>query len=140
MKIKFISTIVSILTVSVLPVFAAEAGSNKVLDAYTAVSTALAGDDLAGAQKAAKDLATAAKAEHPKLADNAEGVAASDSLEKAREKFRPVSKEAVELAAGKDGYFVLTCPMAKADWVQKDEQVANPFYGSEMLRCGSIKK
>ena len=32
---------------------------------------------------------------------------------------------------------VFRCPMAKADWLQKPGETANPYYGSEMLTCGS---
>lgn len=34
--------------------------------------------------------------------------------------------------------FTLHCPMVKADWLQTSEEVANPYYGSEMLRCGQV--
>ena len=27
---------------------------------------------------------------------------------------------------------------AGADWIQEGEQVANPYYGADMLRCGSL--
>lgn len=140
MKVRSISTIVSALALAILPASAAEAGADKVLDAYTTVSTALAADDLNAALKAAKELSTEARAEYPELARNAAALATSDSLKTAREKFRAVSKDAIKLAEGKAGFFIMTCPMAKADWVQKDAQVANPYYGSEMLRCGSVKK
>ncbi len=140
MKLKAISTIIAVLTLAAVPVFAVDAGGDKVLDAYAAVSQALAADDLDAAQKAASELSTTAKAEHPDLAEKAGAVASSDSLDAAREKFKPLSEDAEKLAAGKDGYFVMTCPMAKADWVQKDKQVANPYYGASMLRCGGLKK
>ncbi|MCB9508491.1 MAG: efflux RND transporter periplasmic adaptor subunit [Myxococcales bacterium] len=32
------------------------------------------------------------------------------------------------------------CPMAHAPWLQIRKQVANPYYGQEMLDCGSIRK
>jgi len=35
---------------------------------------------------------------------------------------------------------IMTCPMARADWIQTTATVANPYYGSQMLRCGTIKK
>ena len=35
------------------------------------------------------------------------------------------------------------CPMAfdfrGAYWLQKDEKINNPYFGSQMLRCGEIK-
>jgi Cu(I)/Ag(I) efflux system membrane fusion protein len=38
--------------------------------------------------------------------------------------------------------FVASCPMANGgkggQLLQSDETVANPYYGSMMLRCGSI--
>jgi multidrug efflux pump subunit AcrA (membrane-fusion protein) len=30
------------------------------------------------------------------------------------------------------------CPMAKADWLGVGKEVRNPYYGSEMLECGSV--
>ena len=36
------------------------------------------------------------------------------------------------------------CPMAfdnkGGQWIQSDKKVSNPYYGSMMLRCGSIKE
>ena len=34
--------------------------------------------------------------------------------------------------------FVIRCPMAEARWIQKSDDVANPFYGSAMLECGKV--
>jgi hypothetical protein len=28
------------------------------------------------------------------------------------------------------------CPLKKAGWVQEGPEVANPYYGAEMLECG----
>jgi Cu(I)/Ag(I) efflux system membrane fusion protein len=33
---------------------------------------------------------------------------------------------------------VAHCPMVNADWLQTSEAIANPYYGSQMLTCGSI--
>ena len=39
---------------------------------------------------------------------------------------------------------VVHCPMAfdgdGADWVQLEGAVANPYFGAEMLRCGSVTR
>lgn len=32
------------------------------------------------------------------------------------------------------------CPMAKASWLQTDKEVANPYMGQKMLRCGEVQK
>ena len=34
--------------------------------------------------------------------------------------------------------FTVHCPMVDADWLQTSEEVANPYYGSEMPRCGQV--
>lgn len=116
------------------------ASANPVLDAYVVVATALANDDLAAAKKAAAALAETAKSENqPALAEHAIEVVSSNSLDAARERFKATSVEAVKLAEGKAGYYVFTCPMAKAEWVQKVKDVQNPYMGKEMPGCGSIK-
>ena len=33
---------------------------------------------------------------------------------------------------------VVFCSMAKGSWLQKEKVIANPYYGSKMLRCGEI--
>jgi multidrug efflux pump subunit AcrA (membrane-fusion protein) len=39
---------------------------------------------------------------------------------------------------GEPELFVAHCPMVNADWVQDVKEISNPYYGSEMLRCGEI--
>ncbi len=40
----------------------------------------------------------------------------------------------------KDGNIVVaSCPMAKARWLQNKGKIANPYYGKEMLQCGSFE-
>lgn len=31
------------------------------------------------------------------------------------------------------------CPMVKRSWIQRGDQVRNPYYGSQMLTCGELK-
>jgi hypothetical protein len=31
------------------------------------------------------------------------------------------------------------CPMVKASWLQKEDKIRNPYYGSTMLECGQFK-
>ena len=58
----------------------------------------------------------------------------SESLEESVESFRPIGHEAI---------YRVHCPMAfdykGADWLQKNEEIRNPYFGAEMLNCGSIK-
>ncbi|MBX3358895.1 MAG: efflux RND transporter periplasmic adaptor subunit [Phycisphaeraceae bacterium] len=36
--------------------------------------------------------------------------------------------------------FVVHCPMAPGSWLQRTEDIANPYYASEMKRCGEVVK
>lgn len=112
------------------------------LQAYHQVHEDLAKDDLAGAKKSASNLvqkATATKSDS--IAKHAGELAKSDSLESARAHFMAISEECIKMAAGVDGQYVFTCPMAKADWLQTDNKhVSNPYMGKKMPTCGSLKK
>jgi hypothetical protein len=144
---RTLSVIVSILVAGLItvPALAREATKEEAacLKAYHQVHDALAKDDLAGAKKAAGDLAekaTAAKC-GPAVKQHADELAKSDSLKSAREHFKAISEECIKMAAGIDGQYVFTCPMAKADWLQTDsKQASNPYMGKKMPTCGEIKK
>lgn len=143
---KTLNIVIAVLVTGLMsvPVLAKEASKEEAacLKAYHQVNDALAKDDLAGAKKSASALvekATAAK--NDAIAKHANELAKSDSLESAREHFKPISEECIKMAAGVDGQYVFTCPMAKADWLQTDsKQVSNPYMGKKMLTCGSLKK
>lgn len=132
-------TILATLTAPARPASNEEAACLK---AYHQVSDALAKDDLAAAKKAAGDLAEkAAAAKCTTTPQRAADLAKADSLDKARQHFKAISEECIKMAAGVEGQYVFTCPMAKADWLQGDsKQVANPYMGKKMLTCGELKK
>jgi hypothetical protein len=141
-----------ILSVSILaaglitaPAFAMEANKEEAacLKFYHEVHDALAKDDLAAAKKSASELAEKTIAANcgPAAKQHADQLAKTDSLEKAREHFKAISEECIKMAAGIDGQYVFTCPMAKADWLQTDsKQVSNPYMGKKMPACGELKK
>lgn len=112
-----------------------------VVKAYLPIASALAADDLAQAQNAAATLARQAKADgmtavyRPALA-----VIHAGDLAAAREAFKSLSNEVTPLVENNKDYVVMHCPMAKADWVQTDATVRNPYYGKAMLSCGMPKK
>lgn len=115
--------------------------SHKLVAAYTKVSAALVADDLASARKSATGLKTLAEsAKQTTLAKAASEVASADSLKSARAAFKDASKQLVGLVDGHSAIYVMTCPMAKADWVQTEQTVANPYMGKAMPKCGMIKK
>jgi Cu(I)/Ag(I) efflux system membrane fusion protein len=66
-------------------------------------------------------------------------------LSGARRDFKPISHAVVTLAAqfrsegAQNSFTHFYCPMVKGgggDWLQAGGELLNPYYGSEMLRCG----
>jgi len=63
-------------------------------------------------------------------------------LQSARESMKTISRaivaffesHEVEMSAK---YTIIECPMVNERWIQDQEAVLNPFYGSVMLRCGA---
>jgi Cu(I)/Ag(I) efflux system membrane fusion protein len=111
---------------------------------YTAAQEALAADNFAGAQKALQALAKTCTVDcedgckpFVKAAANAMDIA------KMRLAFKKVS-DIIASHGAPEGYDVAYCPMADnnkgAYWVQKKGDIANPYFGASMLRCGKFKK
>ncbi len=136
MKVLLTALLLSI-TLSV-NVCAAE--KDDVLDVYVEVATALAADDLQTAREASTRLAeSAVESRETDLSKQASAVSEASTIDNAREKFKEVSASVITIAKGKEGYYIMNCPMTEnGNWVQKDPQVANPYFGESMLHCGSI--
>ena len=79
------------------------------------------------------------------MAKAAKVVGEATDLKAARDAFGALS-DAVVAAAKAEGWKDLGdvklayCPMARRSWLQKDEKIRNPYYGSAMLECGEFKK
>jgi DNA-binding FadR family transcriptional regulator len=111
-----------------------------LLPQYEQVWSALAADDLPAAKDAAQKLATSATGLHqPGLAGAARAVAGANDLAAAREAFKALSTRAIALAHDAKGYFVATCSMPQADWLQPTREIRNPYLGKTMPSCGEIK-
>jgi hypothetical protein len=65
----------------------------------------------------------------------------AEDLKGAREEFGLLS-EAVLDYIEKFGFsgqaYSFRCDMAREGWLQEDDQIGNPYYGSEMYKCGKI--
>ncbi|MBI4471193.1 MAG: DUF3347 domain-containing protein, partial [Acidobacteria bacterium] len=137
---------------------------SPVYSAYLDGSDSLASDDFAGARAAFKRLLDALEKVDPAVLDeegraqwtagSAVVIAASRSFLEAGDwpgsavYFREASNGILSLA-GTFGHALQTplyqgfCPMAfnnaGARWLQARPEVANPYFGSKMLRCGSTE-
>lgn len=68
-------------------------------------------------------------------------------LEEARKRFKNLSKSVINYSKefngkikGAEKAYVYYCPMADALWLQKKKGTLNPYLGSKMQKCGSIKE
>ncbi len=122
--------------------------------AYVALAEGLSKDesDDAAAAKVASEARALANASHRNAKADVEQIgklatAMSDkSLSQRREKFKPLSDAMIRLVRShrpETTLFVEHCPMAfdaGADWLAASKTIANPYFGSQMLRCGSVKE
>jgi len=105
-----------------------------------AEARSLAGDFSAARAGVPAAAAQEAKALLPKVASGARAVAAAKDLAAARAAFGELSAALIrlqELVPGSD-LVVAYCPMAKASWLQPDDELGNPYMGQRMARCGSV--
>lgn len=80
------------------------------------------------------------------LAAHGEKIASAEAIAKQRDQFLFLSTVLIKtietLGIGETTYYVQHCPMANsfegADWISKEETILNPYFGDEMLNCGSV--
>jgi len=135
-----------------------EAGTEleRLYEAYFAVSATLADDqtvprdqsqplyELANRLAASDGLSPPARSRIASIAEHGQQLH-SLTVEEARLRFKPISKSILQSAAtvrgeGAEASFIhFYCPMVpggEGDWMQPSAPLANPYWGSKMLRCG----
>lgn len=134
-------------------------GLGKVYAGYLNLQRALANDDLQKARIASDSLVGALKGIHSTGLEKAakshwdssatrmlkvlHPMTAAKNIDTLRSRFgdlAPLVVEAIEKFGMKPAApaYLFHCPMAKADWLQKDKVIANPFYGKSMPECGEL--
>lgn len=83
----------------------------------------------------------------PKVKDDTQHIATMHQLAHQREHFLQLSENmALLMKSSKldQPVYILHCPMANdgkgADWISTEAVTKNPYYGSKMLSCGSVKE
>lgn len=74
------------------------------------------------------------------LAADAKNISESQDIKKQRESFKSLSKNTYDLIKTTDQpqpVYYNHCPMVDANWLSKESGIRNPYYGSQMLSCGS---
>ncbi len=136
-----------------------ESGLGKVYDGYLKIQQALADDDFQKAKTASASLVDTVKAVPTKgldknakshwdsssvgISKSLKAMADAKDIKALRKEFKgltPLVVSAVESFGMKSGSsaYLIHCPMANADWVQKDKKTMNPYYGKEMQECGEV--
>jgi len=136
-----------------------------LLDAYLTLSAALAADDAAKSKAAVASVAKAveqanaveypdrsAKAWSPtgkRLAEAVGKLGVASDIAAMRVAFQPVSNELIALLNrshidGVGPIYRAHCPMAfdftGASWLTREKHIRNPYFGAQMLKCGTIEQ
>ena len=127
---------------------AAADATELMINQAVAIATSLAQDKLdnVATNAAAIDLeATSLGKPAAKISSAAKDMQKATKIADVRSAFGKLSEALVGyLDAQKRkpgaGLKVAVCPMVDKPWIQKDGPIQNPYYGSEMLSCGSFKK
>jgi copper chaperone CopZ len=132
-----------------------------VFDAYFALKDALVASDAKKAAGHASELSARVKAVPMEdmdeavhevwmevmepLANTSAGIATRSDLDKQRKAFAELTEPMLALVKAQPGstpIYLDHCPMYEggADWLSRDKAIRNPFYGAQMMSCGSIKE
>jgi hypothetical protein len=130
-----------------MPVSNAAELSQAVVEPYLSADAALASDRVDGIRMNATEISAAARALGPAArAIDAAAVqlAAAKDVTEARQHFGTLSEAidsymATQRLVPPGGVRVAFCPMAMRPWLQRDGAIRNPYYGSQMLTCGSFR-
>ncbi len=86
---------------------------------------------------------TSFMAVNEKLAFDAEHISESKDIAHQRDHFKTFSDNFFTLAKtvklSAQPVYQQYCPMKKAAWLSSEAAIKNPYYGSAMLTCGSVK-
>lgn len=124
----------------------------KLYQNYIAVKSALASDDFKKTSVAAGEFLKTVSLLNSKTLDEkklnslkseSKTISLAKNIAAQRKAFYKLSE--VMIAAANENkisdktIYVQYCPMAEGSWLSNEKQISNPYYGSSMLKCGSVK-
>ncbi|MDH6253890.1 dimeric dUTPase (all-alpha-NTP-PPase superfamily) [Chryseobacterium sp. H1D6B] len=125
---------------------------SKLYQNYISIKQALASDDADKTSKAASDfIKTASAVDYKVLSEgnlnilrkDATAISDARTITAQRESFLNLSENMIALTKqfklSDKPIFIQYCPMADGSWMSNEKQIVNPYYGSSMLTCGSVK-
>ena len=121
--------------------------SRAVIDPYLKIQASLADDNMDHVKAGAGEVATAAAAlgaPAMKIDTTAIQLASAVEIGDARDKFGALSQAIDAYMTGLKltppaGVKVAVCPMVQKPWMQAEADIRNPYFGKEMLTCGSFR-
>jgi hypothetical protein len=137
---------------SVIVLCKAQAQSNTVLSTYLDIKDALVQTNAKNASLAAGEMASLLKGKiddvSKKMLADAKGISASTDVKSQRKHFDTLSQnmyDFLKASSEKNApIYMQFCPMAfnntGAFWLASEKEINNPYFGSMMLRCGSVKE
>jgi copper chaperone CopZ len=132
-----------------------------VFDAYFDLKDALVASDAKMAAERATELSAAVKTVPMEgmdadlhnlwmdvmefLANTSSGIASKADLGAQRKAFAELTEPMFRLVKARPGstqIYLDHCPMYEGgtDWLSRDKAIRNPFYGAQMMSCGSVKE
>ena len=123
--------------------------AKSVLEEYGSIQKALAADSMTGVSERARTIANAIRNDAGKslpltVAEQADILVQAQDIKAARRAFKPLSASLIawleESKLESTGYQEAYCPMADANWLQKGEEINNPYLGKKMLNCGEFDR
>ena len=124
--------------------FLPSAAAHPLFPRYESVRQSLLSGSLDTVKSNAAALASDARAsKHPEIAAEADAVAKSPDIDKARDAFAKLSDAMITYrptAPEEPKPQVVYCSMAKHSWLQPKGEITNPYYADPAMRsCGEVK-
>lgn len=137
---------------------------SDLLNQYYDLQSALVGNDIEKAKSAGEkmyemiasfdiaslqdNIATGYKDIANKIQNNAQVISEVEDIEVQREHFASITDGMYKMVktydANEEAVYYTHCPMAFDNnggyWLSKDKEIKNPYFGSKMLKCGSVKE
>lgn len=142
-------------TVAIQPLFSQEnlkAAPSQLLSLYYDIKDALVSGNAVTASTKAGDFVKALnntnvtilnETSREALLKDVTVISNSKDLKEQRVIFAPFSDNMIALAKtvklSTEPVYQQYCPMKKASWLSSQQAIKNPYYGSAMLTCGSVK-
>ena len=121
---------------------------DSMIDRAVAIQASLSHDKMDGVAANATAISTDAAAlgkPADKIVAGAMDLQKAKKIDEARDAFGKMSEALIAYLDGQkrkpgNGVRVAFCPMKLKPWLQKDGAIQNPYYGSQMLGCGSFRQ